>query len=227
MKRLSSKIIVSVSLALFLILFSSCDTTESNVTSLSLSFASKTTLPKVNADNFQIQEVKLLLRNIKLKNQANEDSEQVKAGPFVINLSLNGEVTEFASSEIPPGNYDRVRFEIHKLEDSDVVPDLEFKEGTESSQRYSAIVKGTLDGNTFTYKFQKSAEQDIKLDEDIVVGEGEAANLTLIVDPKSWFYEGDILLNPNDQANESKIEQRMKEGFKRALKDNNHDGLND
>jgi len=227
MKHLSSKIIMSIILAVLLVLFSSCDTTESNETTLSLSFASESTLQKVNTDDFQIQEVKLLLRNIKLKNQADEESEQVKAGPFVIDLNLNGEVTEFASSEIPPGNYDRVRFEIHKLEDSDVVPDPEFKEGTESTQRYSAIVKGMLNGNAFTYKFEKSAEQDIKLDEDIVIGDGEAANLTLTVDPKSWFYEGDILLNPNDQANESKIEQRMKEGFKRALKDNNHDGLND
>ena len=45
--------------------------------------------------------------------------------------------------------------------------------------------------------------------------------------PTSRFYEGDVLLNPNDQANENQIENKMQNAFKRAYKDNDHDGNSD
>ncbi len=225
-EKFKSSIFIFNCLAIFLILVTACDTTDPEDTSLSLSFATDNALPKIS-EEFQLQEVKLLLRNIKIKNQADDNEMQVKTGPLVVDLDLTGKLTQFSESEIPPGAYDRVRFEIHKIEDAETPPDPEFKEGSESSMRYSVIVKGTIDGEEFRYRFRQSANQDIKLDEDILVNEGEAANLTIMVDPYSWFYEGDVLLNPNDQANENQIENKMQNAFKRAYKDNDHDGNSD
>lgn len=225
--KLKSSSFIFNCVAIILILASACDTTEPEETSLSLSFATENVLPKSAADDFQLQEVKLLIRNIKIKNQSDNNELQVKTGPLVVNLKLNGNLTEFSEDEIPAGAYDRVRFEIHKIEDSETPPDPEFKEGLESSMRYSAIVKGTINGELFRYRFRKSADQDIKLEEDVVVSDGEAANLTIMVDPYSWFYEGDVLLNPNDKENENKIENKMQNAFKRAYKDNDHDGIGD
>ena len=118
-----------------------------------------------------------------------------------------------------------MRFSIHKIEDTETCPDPEFKDGVQTENRYSVIVKGMLNGDEFVYRSRKSAEQDIKLSEDIVVEENEDANLTITVDPYSWFYEGEIFLNPNESANEDKIDNNLKYAFKNAFKDNDHDGL--
>lgn len=214
-KLLLSLILISIS-------FFGCDSTEPNQTSLSLSFLSEAGLQKTSADDFQITEVKLLVRNLKMKNL--EDSMQIKTGPLVVNLNLEGVTTEFAASEIPPGSYNRVRFEIHKIEDSETPPDLEFKEGSESSKRYSTIVKGTISGEAFIYRSRKSAVQDVKLEEDLVIEEGADANLTIKVDPFSWFYNGDQFLNPNDNSNDDKIDNNLKNSFKRAYCDKDKNG---
>jgi hypothetical protein len=226
-RKVKSSSFIFNCIAIILLLVSACNTTEPEETSLSLSFAAENVMPKLAADDFQLQEVKLLIRDIKIKNQADDNEMQVKTEPLVVNLELNGNVTEFSEGEIPAGAYDRVRFEIHKIEDSETPPDPEFKEGSESSMRYSAIVKGTINGDSFRYRFRKSAVQDIKLEEDLLVNDGEAANLTIMVDPYSWFYEGDVLLNPNDKANENLIENKMQNAFKRAYKDNDHNGIGD
>ncbi len=212
--------------AIFLLL-TACETTEPDQTNLSLSFATDSNLPKSTGDDLQLQEVKLLIRNIKIKNQSGEDSLHIKTGPMVVQLNLQGGLTEFSSSEIPQGTYNRVRFEIHKLEDSETPPDQEFKEGSESSKRYSIVVKGTLNGESFMYKSKKSAVQDIKLEEDLVVEENADANLTIKVDPFSWFYQGDLLLNPNDSANDDKIDNNLKNSFNIAFCDKDRNGTID
>ena len=188
------------------ITFAGCDITEPDETSLSLSFLSETGLQKNNADDFQISEVKLLVRDLKMKNP--KDSLHFKTGPLVVNLNLDGATTEFAVSEIPPGNYSRVRFEIHKIEESETPPDAEFKEGTESSKRFSVIVKGTINGD----------------EEDLVVEDGMDANLTIKVDPFSWFYNGDQFLNPNNEQNDDLIDNKLKTSFKRAYCDKDRNG---
>ena len=212
--------------AIFLLL-TACETTEPDQTTLSISFATDSNLPKITNDDLKLQEVKLLIRNIKIKNQSVEDSLHIKTGPMVVALNLEGGLSEFSSSEIPKGIYNRLRFEIHKLEDSETPPDQEFKEGSESSKRYSIIVKGTLNGESFVYKSKKSAVQDIKLEEDLIVEENADANLTVKVDPFSWFYEGDIFLNPNDSANDDKIDNNLKNSFKRAFCDKDRNGTID
>ena len=211
---------------LFSLLFIGCDTTENTDSTLSLNFANESYLGKVDA-NFQLTEVKILMKEIKIKNQASTDDLQVKTGPFVVQLNLQSRITQFAVATIPAGNYDRVKFEIHKVDEAETPPDPEFKEGLESEFRFSAIVKGEIEGTPFNYRSRKSAKQDIKIEGDIVVEENGSANLSITVDPYSWFYEGDKFLDPNDPANESKIENNFQYGFKNAFKDSDKDGLLD
>ena len=89
MKTQTLKFILSLIFASNFLFITGCDTTESNETSLSLSFASESAIPKLADDSFQIQEVKLQLKEIKIKNQADENEMQVKTGPMIINLNLN------------------------------------------------------------------------------------------------------------------------------------------
>jgi hypothetical protein len=164
------------------------------------------------------------LRDIKIKNQSGNGELNVKAGPFVVHLNLGGMTTNFAVANIPPGSYDRIRFRVHKLEVSETPPDPEFREGSDSSKRYSVIVKGEYNSVPFVYKSKKSAHQDIKLETPLVVEENSDANLTITVDPLSWFYKNDVLMDPTEAANENDIDNNIEHSFKKCFRDDDHDG---
>ena len=214
-----------ISLVLAFISFWGCNSLEPTDAKVTLSFTNGTVIDKVQDDTIQLDTVKILLRDIKIKNQSTNDTISVKVGPFVVYLDLFGITTDFAIGNIPPGNYDRIKFKVHKIEGSETPPDPEFKEGTDESLRYSVIVKGTYNSNSFIYKSRKSAHQDLKLETPVVVEENGVANLTIIVDPYSWFTDGANILDPADTANENDIDNNIKDSFKKAFKDNDHDGV--
>jgi len=212
---------------LMLFAFTGCDTSENTNGTISLSFSKGTTLLKLNADAIELDTVKILIRDIKIKSKSGTDSTSIKVGPFVVKLNLTGTTTDFAVSGIPSNSYDRIKFEIHKIEASETLSDPEFREGTDESLRYSVIVKGKHNTLPFMYKSRKSAKQDLHLENPVTVDENGVANLTITVDPFTWFSDGTNILDPSDPANESVIDNNIKESFKKAFRDNNHDGNED
>lgn len=237
----SKKIFKSLgSLLLFLstiLIIGACDTTETTNGTVSLSFASETGLQKINAD-IQLSEVKILIRDIKLEKESDGESEgeegndeteceNIKVGPFIVNLNLIGLTTDFVVNNIPAGIYDELKFEIHKLEASETPPDPEFKDGEDSSQRYSVIVKGVYNSNPFIYRSRKSAHQELEFENLLVVEENTATNLTIIVDPYTWFYKDGVLLDPTNPSNENDIDNNIEHSFKKAFEDDDHNGEDD
>jgi len=226
-----------------LILLSSCDTSESVNGNLTLSFSTSSGLNKITADSLSLDTVKILIRDVKLKSVSGGDDDSpngdstgnheggnecsIKVGPFVVHLNLNGMTTDFAVANVPPGTYDRIKFKIHKVEGSEIPPDPEFREGDDESLRYSVIVKGSFNSVPFIYKSRKSAHQDLRLETPLVVEENTMANLTITVDPYSWFNENGNLLDPNDPTNENDIDNNIKDSFKRCYKDDDHNGRGD
>lgn len=200
-------------------------TTEPENQNFSLSYTSNQNLSKVQADTLHIDTVKILLRDIKLK-QANEDSVDLKFGPFVIYLALENTVNTVTVNSVPAGTYKGVDFHVHKLEGNVTPPDPDFKEGENESQRYSVIVKGSFNGTPFVYKSKKSAKQKVTFDSPITVDE-DLVNVTLVVSPYTWFYKNGNFLDPLDSANENDIDNLIKDSFKKAFKDNNKDGQPD
>jgi hypothetical protein len=225
---LNNKLFRIVSLTIFsiffFVFFNGCDTAETNNSTISISFTSGTEIPKINDDTIQLDEVKILFKDIKIKNQANNQYPHIKVGTFMVNLNLNGMTTDFAVANVSPGVYDRVKFEVHRLEDSEDPPDPEFRDG---SLNYSIIVKGTHNALQFRYRSRKSAHQDLKLESQMQVGENEIANLTITVDPYSWFFDGDVLMDPNDPGNENLIDNNIEKSFKKCYRDDDHNGLGD
>ena len=225
------------------IFFIGCDTTETTGGTVSLSLLSSSSLQKVNSDTIELTEVKILLRDIKLEkeegdaddeNESNgeqenddNDSYNIKVGPFVVLLNLNGMTTDFVVANIPAGFYGGVKFKIHKIQGSEIPPDPEFKEGDDSSLRYSVIVRGLYDSEPFIYKSRKPAHKKIEFEPPIEVVENSELNLTIVVDPYSWFYKDGILLNPSDPANANDIDKSIKESFKEVYEDDDHDGKKD
>ena len=217
----------TVAAFLMLFAFTACDTTENTNGTMSLTFSKGSVLSKTAADVIELDTVIILIRDIKIKSKSGTDSTSIKVGPFVIKLNLTGNTTDFAIGNIPANNYERIKFEIHKIEASETLYDPEFREGTDESLRYSVIVKGKYNTVPFIYKSRKSAKQDLKLINPVVVESDGVANLTIIVDPFSWFADSSSILDPTNPANENDIDKNIKESFKKAFRDNNHDGNED
>jgi len=225
--KIKKLILLSTATFLMLFAFSACDTTENTNGSMSLSFSNNTTLQKINDDVIELDTIKILIRDIKIKSKSGSDTSSIKVGPFVVKLNLAGTTTDFAINNIPTGSYDRIKFEIHKIEASETLSDPEFREGTDASLRYSVIVKGKYNTVPFIYKSRKSAKQDLKLETPVTVDENGVANLTITVDPFTWFADSVNTFDPTDPANENDIDNNIKESFKKAFRDNNHDGKED
>ena len=203
---------------------------------MSLSFSTPDLSRKISADTIVLDTVKILLRDVKLENESDEndgehnehsDEVNIKIGPFVVYLNLNGVTTDFAVSNIPPGSYNHIKFEIHKLEASETPPDPEFKDGDDSSLRYSVIVKGMYNSNPFIYKSRKSAHQIIRLETPLLIEPNTITNLTITVDPSMWFVKNDLILDPTNPADENDIDNNIKDSFKQCFRDDDHDGGND
>ncbi|MCG6915363.1 hypothetical protein LJE86_15760 [bacterium BMS3Abin03] len=215
-------------------LFTSCDTTQTTGGNFSLSFGPGTSLPKTTDDALELTDVKILLRDIKLEQESASkttdgdhegegDEVVVKVGPFVVNLNLDAITTDVAISDIPVGTYNEIKFKIHTLEASETPPDPEFIDGQDPSKRYSVIVRGTYNSVPFIYKSSKPAHQKIRLEEPIEVVEGTPTNLTITVDPYTWFYKGDTFLDPTNSTNINDIDNNIAHSFRSAFRDNNHD----
>ena len=234
-RELVGKSISFVLIAFLLLLIQGCDSTETTDGTVSLSFSTPSLNQKISADSIALDTVKILIRDIKLGFESEDDDGfghdsddvSVKVGPVVVYLNLNGVTTDFAVSNIPSGTYNKVKFKIHKIEASETPPDPEFKEGDDSSLRYSVIIKGIYNSNPFIYKSRKSAHQKIELENPLVVEPNTATNLTITVDPSTWFIKDGVILDPGDPANENDIDNNIKDSFKRCFKDNDHGGDDD
>jgi hypothetical protein len=206
----------------------SCDTAETTSGTVSLSFSSGSSLQKFANDTLELTEVKLLLSNIELEmddgteEEDGEDGDEsitVLVDPIVINLNLDGTATNFAVADVPPGLYEEVEFEIHKVGASETPPDPEFKEGNADSLRYSVIVKGNYNTVPFVYRSKKSAQQELEFETPIEILENGVANLLIPVDPNNWFYSEGMLLDPSNPANENDIDSNIRESFGDAYED--------
>jgi hypothetical protein len=217
------------------------DINNPNSTTLSLSFATNQGLNKANLVAIELDTIKILIRDIKLENESDSSendthwgmhsdtssyyrSEDIKVGPFVVYLNLNGVTTDFAVNSIPAGSYNEIKFKIHKIQADEIPPDPEFKEGDDNSLRYSVIVKGKYNSEPFIYKSKKSASQKIKLDTLLVVQENSVTNLTISVDPTTWFTDGQSELDPTDSTNANLIDKNIARSFRSAFEDDDHDG---
>lgn len=233
-KKLFSKFVAAALLAFLFFMMQGCDTTETTGGNVSLSFSPGASIQKVNAD-IQLTEVKILLRDIKLEKESDGESEgddeteceEINVGPFVVSLNPNGTTTDFVVNNIPAGIYYELKFEIHKLEAPETPPDPEFKDGDDSSLRYSVIAKGIFNSNPFVYKSKKSTHQELEFENMLIVEDNTSTNLTITVDPHTWFYKEGVLLDPTDPANDDDIDHNIENSFKKAFEDDDYNGEDD
>jgi len=171
--------------------------------------------------------VKVLIKDIKLNvANSNQDSTNFKVGPYVLYLNLTSSVNIISTAYIPAGTYDKVRFMVHKLGDTETPPDPEF---VDPNGRYSVVVKGRFSGIEFVYKSDKSAHQKLTFPNSLQVSEGKS-NITLRIKPYIWFIKNGVYLDPADPNNRNDIDNNIKDNINNNFKifvDNDRNGLPD
>jgi hypothetical protein len=179
-----------------------------------------------DAINPVITEAKALITEVELETEPSGLSHHIRIQPFVIYFNTGGAVVTVTSGNLPSGTFNKIKFKIHKPEDTEPIPDPEFREGTSGNQRYSFIIKGTYNGNNFVYKSRKSMNMVINLASPITTGNG-SRNITILVNPVLWFSHNGGVLDPVNPNNADEIDDNIKGSFKRAFKDDDKNGSPD
>lgn len=194
----------------------------SDNTSMSVKTDNNTTA----ASTISITEAKALITEVELETEPSGASQHIRIAPFVIYFNTTGVLVTVTTGNLPSGTFNKIKFKIHKPEDTEPIPDPEFREGTSGNQRYSFIIKGSFNGNSFVYKSRRSASLVINLPSPVTTG-SSSRNITVLVNPSQWFTSGGNFIDPRESGNENLIDDNLKSSFKRAFKDDNKDGLPD
>lgn len=175
-------------------------------------------------DSLKVTRIRMFVSRMKLDRDASDTSgeKNIKTDPFVI--TFTGQTNTFASATVPPGTYDKVKFEFHRPSSSQVAAYLNIPEFVDfvTTGRYSVIYDVTLyKGGVaipFTYASDMTANLSLKFNTPVTLGAGSTNTFVLKLDPSGVFKEGQAVLDPRDESNESEIDNNIKASIKLAKK---------
>ena len=171
-----------------------------------------------------LNRVRVVIRKVELEKAGTLEMDEIASGPYLLDLSGtsldSGGVAKVLETSFTPGTYSEIKLEIHKPEPGEIGVNGDLTAMIAANA--SIIADGTIDGADFTFTTAVSAEQ--KFEGNLVLNAG--SNLTLNVDPSTWFTSSAGRLDPTVAANRSQIENNIQSSFK-AFKDDDHDGVED
>jgi len=171
-----------------------------------------------------LNRVRIVIRKVELEKAGTLEMDEVASGPYVLDLSGasldSGGVAKVLETSFTPGTYSEIKLEIHKPENGEVGVNGDLTAMIAANA--SIIADGTIDGADFTFTTAVSAEQ--QFEGNLVLNAG--SNLTLNVDPSTWFTSNGARLDPRTESNRSQIESNIESSFK-AFKDDDEDGVED
>jgi hypothetical protein len=184
-----------------------------------------------------LDSAQLVIRDLKLQ-RAEDTAEEldVEVGPYLIDLTssdFNGTLQQgVIEAELPVGEYDEVRFKIHKLDDGDpqdvAAADADPGLAQMMDLDLSIALAGAL-GDATDFSFESSVDERQDVPASISVGDSVTGidGITLTIDPATWFLrEGGGCLDPTVEEDHGEIEQNLKDSIK-VEEDDDADGLED
>ena len=183
------------------------------------------------SNGIELTRVRIVLDDIKLEKvtgSASGDVEEddLRLDPILLDLqgaTLDGGVQRVIDAPIAAGTYQELKLKIHKPESSEAGVSADAALADMAAQGASIVVDGNIDGAAFTFTTAVEAEQ--KFEGAVTLGGG--SNLTLSVDPTTWFgASSSARLDPRVEGNRSQIEENIKTSFK-AYRDDDRDGRDD
>ena len=188
-------------------------------------------------NTLDITSVKVVLREIELEPVEVADCdvepepvgcEDFETGPVLIDLVLDGTTNTNISIAIPPGTYDEVEFDIHKVSSGDP-EDAAFLLANPTMDGKSIVVEGTYNGVAYTFETDLDEEQEFDLIPNLVIGEdAPSTNITIRLDVSTWFVDQyGNLIDPamayKGGQYESMVENNIKNSID-AFEDEDKDG---
>lgn len=171
-----------------------------------------------------LSRIRLVIRKIELQKAGTPEIDEIASGPYLLDLSGasldNGTVGKVLDAGFTPGTYSEIEMELHKPDSTEKGVNASLSDMVAAGA--SMIVDGTIDGAAFTFTTSVNAQQ--KFQGTIVLKDG--SNLTLNIDPSSWFVFNGTRLDPRNSSNRSQIENNIQASFK-AFKDDNRVGKPD
>lgn len=164
--------------------------------------------------------------------EGDDDScEEFEAGPFLLELPLDGSVDQVISVNVPADVYDELEFEIDNPDDDDQA-ERDFVAANPDFDRVSIRVEGTWNGEDFVYLSRLEAEQEIDLVPPLEVTEGSGPmNLTLSLDVSGWFVDASgNLVDPRTANRDGINEELVEDNIQRSIdlfEDDDRDGDED
>ena len=194
-----------------------------------------------NGDTLIITRAQIVLREIELERVEatscdttivdHDACEELEIGPVLVDLPLNGQVEREYSVAVPPGSYDEIEFEIHKVS-SDDQEDAAFRAANPDFAGISMRVEGTFNGDAFVFTSDLNVEQEFDLNPPLIVDSTATnTNVTILVGLDQWFRSPTgAVLNPETgnkgEVNESLIKENIKQSVE-AFEDDDEDGEDD
>jgi len=236
-------------LGAFLLWGCSDGTGMGNEAGVSLSFSTRAPTPLASfavsagdladsqGNTLTIDSAHIVLREIELKRADvvdcvvadTEGCEEFETGPILVALDPNGGTKQQVTISVPPGSYDEVEFEIHKVS-SDGPDDAAFRTAHSDMVDKSIRVWASYNGGPqVTYVTDLDVEQEFDLADPIKVVDGmSSTNVTIRVDLSKWFVDGSGNLVDPDTGNkggenESLIKENIKQSIE-AFEDKDRDG---
>lgn len=206
---------------IMMILVSSCSDSSSSNPQDKLSLSVKASIPvlsKINADTLTISSVQLVFKEIEFENEQ-VDSIEFETNQIVVDVKLDGSLTEVAVHDIPDGVYDKVELEFGGDDDDG--------DGVDSS-RHSVKVTGMFNGEPFEFYSYVCYEIEQHFEPALVINDSLTSyNITLEVKPYDWFMDGQgNVVNPVDHRYKSMIDHNIKASFS-MYEDHDHNGDDD
>lgn len=179
----------------------------------------------------EIELERLLDDDCDLLEGSDDECEEFEAGPFLLELPLDGSVEQVISMDVPPDTYDELEFELDRPDDDDQA-ERDFVQAHPEFDRVTIRVEGTWNGEPFVFTTDMEAEQELDLNPPLVVAaDSGPINVTLSLDISGWFMDGaGNLIDPRtankDGENQSLVEGNIERSFD-IFEDHDRDGDDD
>ncbi len=115
-------------------------------------------------------------------------------GPVLLDLDLSGTASTLLTASVPIGTIEVVSFDISVPDGGDPAQ-IAYLEDHPELTGLSMLIKGTFNGEPFTFRTDLTGDQEIELDPPVkVTAAGSNFAISLIFDPRNWFMDDSGLL---------------------------------
>ncbi len=170
----------------------------------------------VEIDSLVINDFRVLISRLKLGNGS--DEQDLKLEPMLIKADSTGHLYFVSKASVPEGDYDRIKFELHKFSESErvyYVGDTLFGDFA-TQDKNTIIISGSyyIDGDAIDFNFTSNQTENLSINfkEKVSLSDEELNSLLVEINPSLIFKNENLIIEPNS-ANQKDIEKNIHQGI--------------